>query len=81
MREKTKITPSKSSSYVQLELPLYRKPIMHMKKKVRGKNRKGFDLLQEAVTCFKIALERNEIKSSEARNAIQDFLLFLQEAN
>ena len=54
---------------------------MHMKKKVRGKNRKGFDLLQEAVTCFKIALERNEIKLSEARNAIQDFLLFLQEAN
>ncbi len=75
------VTHSQSSSSLQLELSLYREPIMHMKKKVRGKNRRGFDLLQESVNCFQIALDRNEIKSLEARNAIQDFLSFVQEAN
>ncbi|MBD2664054.1 hypothetical protein [Richelia sinica] len=78
MRTTRKITPSASSSCVQLELPLYRKPILHIKKKVRGKNRKGFDLLEEAVNCFQIALDRNEIKSPEARDAIRQFLSFVK---
>lgn len=69
-----------SSSCLQLSLPLYRQPFLNMKKKVRGKNRKGFDLVQEAVTYFQIALARNEIQSVEARTAILDFLAFVQEA-
>ena len=81
MKKSTKVTTSQSPSFLQLSLPLDRQPFLHMRKKVRGKNRKGFDLIQEAVAYFQIALDRNEIKSIEVKAAIQDFLTFLQKAN
>ncbi|QXE24959.1 hypothetical protein B6N60_03669 [Richelia sinica FACHB-800] len=35
-------------------------------------------MLEEAVNCFQIALDRNEIKSPEARDAIRQFLSFVK---
>lgn len=72
---------SQSPSSFQLSLPLYQKPFLETKKKIRGKNRKGFELLQEVVCpLFQTALNRDEIQSSEARAAIRKFLVFVQGA-
>ncbi|HBB30868.1 MAG TPA: hypothetical protein DDZ80_15200 [Cyanobacteria bacterium UBA8803] len=74
-------TNAHSISGLQLSLPLYQKPFLEIKKKVRGRNRKAFDLLQEVVCpLLETALDKNEIKSVEARTAIRDFLSFVQGA-
>lgn len=70
-----------SPSYLQLSLPLYQKPFLEVKKKVRGKNRQGFEVLEEIVCpLFQTALDRGEIKSLQARVAIREFLAFTQGA-
>lgn len=72
---------SQTQSHVQLSIPLYQKPFLEVKKKVRGKNRQGFEVLQEIVCpLFQTALDRGEIRSLEARVAIQEFLAFIQGA-
>lgn len=55
-----------------------KKPFLSTKNKVRGKNRKAFDLLQEVVHEFQIAINRDEIQSVEAKDAIRKFLVFVQ---
>lgn len=71
---------SKSVNFVQLSLPLYRKPLLEIKKKVRGqKVREGFEVLEDTVCPkFQAALDKGEIKSVEARIAIREFLAFVQ---
>lgn len=81
MKRTLKKPNSQSPSFLQLSLPFHKKPFLDIKKKVRGKNRKAFDLLQEVVCpLFQTALDRGEIKSVEARAAIYEFLAFVQGA-
>ena len=73
---------SKNVNFVQLSLPLYSKPLLDIKKKVRGKKiREGFEILEDTVCPkFQAALDGGEIKSVEARIAIREFLVFVQGA-
>jgi len=82
MKRTSKKLDAQSHSFFQLSLPVHQKPFLEIKKKVRGRNRKAFDLLQEVVCpLFKTALDRDEIKSVEARMAIREFLYFVQGAD
>ncbi len=66
-------------SFVQLSLPLYWKPFLETKKKVRSKNaRKAFDMFQKGALILKYELENGGIQSVEAKAAIRDFLVILQ---
>lgn len=78
MQRMPKEPASQSPSFLQLSLPLYQKPFLATRNKVRGKNRKAFDLLQEVVRKFQIAIDRDEIQSVEAKAAIRKFLVFVQ---
>lgn len=81
MRTMAKKLESQIADYVQLSLPLYRLSFLEMKKKVRGKNREGFEILENTVCPkFQAALDRGEIKSVEARIAIREFLAFVKGA-
>jgi hypothetical protein len=72
---------SQEASFVQLSLPLYWKPFLETRKKVRSKNaRKAFDMFQEGARILNYELENGGIQSVEAKAAIRDFLAILQGA-
>lgn len=65
---------------LSLFIPYCQKPFLENKKKVRGKNRQPFELLEKAQSLFETALDRNEFKSEEVKAAVSDFLLILRGA-
>lgn len=63
-----------NSELIQLSIDFKAKPFLDVKKKVRGRNRTPFDKIKEGALELKIALDRNEIQSTEARLEIREFL-------
>ncbi|MEG5137168.1 MULTISPECIES: hypothetical protein [unclassified Microcoleus] len=63
-----------------LFIPYCRKPFLENKKKVRGKNRQPFELLEKAQSLFEIALDRDEFESEDVKAEVYDFLLILRGA-
>lgn len=61
-----------------LFIPYCQKPFLENKKKVRGKNRQPFDLLEKALSLFEIGLDRNEFESEEVKAAISQLLVILR---
>jgi hypothetical protein len=69
---------SENSDQLQLFIPYSQKPFLEYKKKVRGKNRKLFESLEETVRGFQTQLDLDQIDSEEAKSAIQQFLILIQ---
>ncbi len=63
-----------------LFIPYTQKPYLENRKKVRGKNRKIFDQLQEIALQLQIALDRNELESEQVKEDTRQFLVILQGA-
>jgi len=63
-----------------LFIPYCRKPFLENRKKVRGKNRRVFDQLQEVAKQLQIALDRNEFESDQVKEDTREFLVILQGA-
>lgn len=62
------------SELTQLSISFDAKPFLATKKKVRGRNRASFDKIEEGAFELQVALQRNEIQSTEARLEIRGFL-------
>ncbi|MDZ7953558.1 hypothetical protein [Nostoc sp. DedQUE09] len=73
-----KLRGSNSQEPLQLFIPYSWKPYLDNKKKVRGKNRKIFEQLQEVVSQLQVALEKDEFESFEVKEATRDFLILVQ---
>jgi len=63
-----------------LFIPYCWKPFLEIKKKVRGKNRQPFELLEKALSLLEIGLDRNEFESEEVKAAVSQFLVILRGA-
>lgn len=61
-----------------LFIPYCRKPFLENKKKVRGRNRQPFELLEKVQSLFETALDRNEFESEDVKAEVYDFLLILR---
>ena len=63
-----------------LLVPYNRKPFLENKKKVRGRNRQPFELLEKVQSLFETALDRNEFESEDVKAEVCDFLVILRGA-
>lgn len=61
-----------------LFIPYSQKPFLENKKKVRGKNRQMFELLEQFVSELQTALDRNDFGSKEVIERSREFLVFVQ---
>ena len=61
-----------------LFIPYCQKPFLENKKKVRGKNRQMFELLEQFVSELQTALDRNDFGSKEVIERSREFLVFVQ---